>query len=48
MLAEHERGAARRAALLRGDVGDERAFLGQAIDGSPTSGFGTFETWRDV
>jgi hypothetical protein len=34
-------GAARRAALLRVDVGEECAFLGQAIDGSPTSGF-----WR--
>jgi hypothetical protein len=41
MRAEDERGAARRAALLRVDVGEECAFLGQPIDGSPTSGFGT-------
>jgi len=40
MLAEDERGAARRAALLRVDVGEECAFLGQVIDGSPTSAFG--------
>jgi hypothetical protein len=41
MRAEDERGAAGRAALLRVDVGEECAFPGQPIDGSPTFGFGS-------
>ena len=32
MLPEDERGAARRAALLRVGVGEQRAFLGDAVD----------------